>query len=56
VFDVGQQGTVRNAIAAQTVGHEALRFVMQALQQAFEEALGGSPIPLLLHQDVLMPE
>jgi hypothetical protein len=36
----------------QTVGDQALRFILQALQQAPEEALGGSPIASLLHQDI----
>jgi enamine deaminase RidA (YjgF/YER057c/UK114 family) len=52
VFDIGQQGTVRNALAAQTVGDQTRRFVLQAVQQALEEALGGRPISLLLRQDV----
>src|ERR1700716_1558878 len=30
VFDIGQKGTPRNAIAAQTIGNQALRLVLQA--------------------------
>jgi hypothetical protein len=52
MFDIRQKGAARNAVAAQTVGDKALRFVVQPFQQAPEEALGGRAIPFLLHQDV----
>jgi hypothetical protein len=52
VFDIRQDGALRTAIAAQAVGDQALRSVLQTLQQALGEALSGSPIPLLLHQDI----
>jgi hypothetical protein len=42
VFDIRQHGTAHGAVAAQTVGGEALRFALQALLQALEEPLGGS--------------
>ena len=34
VFHIGQNGAPRNTIAVQTIGDQALRFVLQALQQA----------------------
>ena len=52
VFDIGQNSALRKAVAAQAVDNQALRVVLQALQQALEEALGGSAIAFLLHQDV----
>ena len=52
VFDVGQQGMPCHPVAAQAIGDQALKLVLQALQQASEEAFGSSSIAFLLHQDV----
>ena len=41
VLDAGKQLTLSHAIAAQFVGHDHPRHILQALQQPFEEALRG---------------
>ena len=43
---------MRNAVAAQAVGDEALWLVLQPSEQAPEEAFGGRGIPPVLNQDV----
>ena len=43
---------MRNPVAAQAVGDEALRVVLELSEQALEEAPGRRGIPPLLHQDV----
>ena len=43
---------MRDAVAAQAVGDEALRLVLQPGQQALEEALRGRGVPVVLDQDV----
>ncbi len=50
--NIGQNGTLSNAIAAQAIGDKALRLVLESMQQAFEEMLGGRPVPSALHQDI----
>jgi hypothetical protein len=50
--DVRQDGTLGNAVAAQSVRDQAPRSVPQTVQQAFEETLRGRAVPPLLHQDV----
>ena len=50
--DVGQNGTLSDAVAAQPVGDKASRLVPQPLQQTLEESLGGGSVPSILHQDV----
>jgi hypothetical protein len=50
--DIGQDRSLSDAIATQTVGDEAPRFVLQPTQQVLEEALGGGAIPPVLHQNV----
>ena len=50
--DIGQNGAVSNAVAAQAVGDEASRLVAQPAQQSLEEALGSRPTPPALHKDV----
>jgi hypothetical protein len=52
VPDIGQDGAVRDAAAAQAVGDDASRLVAQPLQQPFEEALGCCGIPPALDQNV----
>ena len=43
---------MRNAVAAEAVGDEALWLVLQPGEQALEEALGGRGVPSILNQDV----
>ena len=50
--NIGQDRSVSDAIAAQTVRDEASRLVFQPMPQAFEEALGGCAVPAVLHEDV----
>jgi hypothetical protein len=50
--DIGENGTLGNAIAAQAVGDEAPRFVLQSSQEPSEETLGRRSVAALLHQDV----
>jgi hypothetical protein len=49
---VGHDLTSRDAVAAQTVGHQAPRPELQAGQQALEEALGRGGVPAVLYHDV----
>ena len=44
--------SLRNAVAAEPVRDDLAALVLEARQQALEEAFGGSGIPVLLHQDV----
>ena len=52
VLDAGKQLTLSNPIAAQFVGDDHPRHVVQALQQAFEEALDGFGVVPGLNQNV----
>ena len=52
MLHLGHELAVRDPVAAQAIGDQALRFVLQASQQALEEALRGRGIPTVLHQDV----
>jgi hypothetical protein len=50
--DVGQDRSLSDAIATQTVGDEPPRLVLQPTQQVLEEALGSGAIPPVLHENV----
>ena len=52
VFDVRHQRALRHAVAAELVGDEDPRYVLQTLQQPLEEALRRPGIAAALHQDV----
>ena len=52
VFDVRKQLTLSDAIAAQLVGHDHPRFILQALEQPLEEALRRLGIAPSLNQNV----
>ena len=52
MLHIGQQSTACDAVAAQAIGDDALRLILQPLQQAFEEPIDSNTIALLLHQDV----
>jgi hypothetical protein len=52
VPDIGHHLAMRNTVAAQTVGDEAPRLVLQPVQKALEEALGRCRIPAILHEDI----
>src|ERR1700757_2023358 len=52
VFDMGHQRTLRHTIAAELVGNEDPRHILQTLQQPLEETLRGAGITPMLHQDV----
>src|SRR3954469_13252552 len=49
---IGQEIAVRYAVAAQAIGYDLARPVLQAGQQALEEAFGRRRIPPILDQDV----
>ena len=50
--DIGQDRSLSDAIATQTVGDEPPRRVLQPTQQVLEETLGCGAIPPVLHQNV----
>jgi hypothetical protein len=50
VPDIGQDLSVRGTVAAQTVGDEAARLVLQPVQQSLEEPLRRRCIPSALHE------
>ena len=50
--DIGQDRSLSDAIATQTVGDEPPRRVLQPTQQVLEETLGSGAIPPVLHQNV----
>ena len=52
VLDAGKQLTLSNPIAARLVGRDHPRDVVQAFQQAFEEALDGFGVVPGLNQNV----
>src|SRR3984885_5140034 len=52
MLDVGKQVALCHAVASQLVGHDHPRHMVQSLQQAPEEALGGIGISALLNEDV----
>jgi hypothetical protein len=52
VPDIGQDLTMRGTVAAQAVGDEAARLVLQPVQQSLEKALCGGGIPAILHEDI----
>ena len=49
---LGQDLTVRNAVAAKAIRDDPPRFVSQANQQAFEEAPGRRGVASVLHQNI----
>jgi hypothetical protein len=52
MLDVGKQVALCHAVASQLVGHDHPRHMVQSLQQAPDEALGGFGISALLNEDV----
>jgi hypothetical protein len=50
--DTGQKSPLRNTIAAQAVSDEASWLILQPVQQALEEPLGGRAVSPFLHQDI----
>ena len=52
VFDVWHQRALRYAVAAELVGDEDPRCILQTLQQPLEKALRRPGIAAALHQDV----
>lgn len=52
VLDTRKQLTLRNAIAAQLVGHDHSRFISQTRQQSFEKALRCLGVSPGLNKDV----
>jgi hypothetical protein len=52
MFDTGKQLALSNAVASQLVSHHSPRHILQTLQQAPEEPLGGFGIASLLNKDV----
>jgi hypothetical protein len=50
--DAGQDGAPSHAVAAQAVGNEVPRLILQSAQQTLEEAPRRRTIPPLLHQNV----
>src|SRR3954470_21842802 len=52
VLHPGQDLAVRDPVAAQAIGDDALRLVLQASEQALEEAFRGCGVPAVLDQDV----
>nr|WP_233553479.1 hypothetical protein [Pseudoroseomonas wenyumeiae] len=49
---LGQQIAMRRTVAPQAIDDEPPRLVLEARQQALEEAFGGRGIPPILDQDV----
>src|SRR5690349_8084677 len=52
MLHIGQYLTTRNPVAAQAIGDDTLRLVLQADEQALEEALGRRRVPPVLDQDI----
>ena len=50
--NVGQDRTLSDAIATQTVRDEASWLVLQPMQQVFDETLGNGAVPAVLDQNV----
>jgi hypothetical protein len=50
--DIGQNGAVSNTVAAQAIGDQTSRLVLQPSQQALEEALGSRPVATVLHHNI----
>ena len=48
--DIGEDRSLSEAIAAQTIGDKASRFVFEPMQQSLEETLRGAAVPPVLHQ------
>jgi hypothetical protein len=52
VFDIGHQRTLCHPIAAELVGDENPRHILQSLQQPLKETLRCPSIAATLHQDI----
>ena len=52
MLNVGKQLAMSDAIAAQLVGHDDARLILQTLQQSLEKALCGIGVTAWLNQDV----
>jgi hypothetical protein len=52
MLNLGEQLAVSDAIAAQLVGHDDPRLILQTLQQSLEKALCGIGVTAWLNQDV----
>jgi hypothetical protein len=52
MLDIGQQASLRHTITSQLVGDDNARHILQALQRALEEPLGGFPITPLLDPNI----
>ncbi len=52
VFDIRQQRALRHAIAAEFVGDDDARNILETLQRPLEEALRRPGIAAALHQDI----
>ena len=51
--DIREDRSLSDAIAAQAIGDEASRLVLQPMQQALEETLRGGAVSAVLHENVL---
>ncbi len=52
MLHAGQDLALRDAVAAEPIRDDLARLVLQAGEEAFEEAFSGRAVPPLLHQDV----
>src|SRR5882724_3063907 len=52
VLHIGQESTPRDAVAPKAIGDDALRLILETVQQATEEPLRRGAIALLLDQNV----
>ena len=52
MLDIGQQASLRHAIASQLVRDDHPRHILQPFQQTLEEPLGRTPITPLLDQNI----
>ena len=52
MLDIGQQASLRHAIASQLVGDDHARHILQVFQQTLKEPLGGFSITPLLDQNI----
>src|SRR5258708_29945362 len=52
MFNLWKQLAVCDAVAAQLIGHDHSRHVLQALEQSFDESFRGIGIPPRLNEDI----
>jgi hypothetical protein len=52
MLDIGQQASLRHAIASQLVGDYHSQRILQALRQTLEESLGSFPVTTILDQNI----